>query len=95
MRLIYSQGFNKNERLEWKPVVFSNIIQSFRTISEAMTELQYGFDTPDNEVRFFSSLLFLFFSSFFFYPHGAFFFHAFFLYKCAVAAKVLIQPMAC
>ncbi|KAG5950086.1 G-Protein alpha subunit [Claviceps sorghi] len=49
MRLIYSQGFNKNERLEWKPVVFSNIIQSFRTISEAMTELHYSFDTPDNE----------------------------------------------
>ncbi|KAG6005614.1 G-Protein alpha subunit [Claviceps maximensis] len=49
MRLIYSQGFNKNERLEWKPVVFSNIIQSFRTIFEAMTELHYSFDTPDNE----------------------------------------------
>lgn len=50
MKLIYSQGFNKNERLEWKPVVFSNIIQSFRTISEAMTELNYHFDNPDNEV---------------------------------------------
>ncbi|KID91289.1 G protein alpha subunit [Metarhizium guizhouense ARSEF 977] len=49
MKLIYSQGFNKNERLEWKPVVFSNIIQSFRTISEAMTELNYHFDNPDNE----------------------------------------------
>ncbi|KAG6115601.1 G-Protein alpha subunit [Claviceps humidiphila] len=49
MRLIYSQGFNKIERLEWKPVVFSNIIQSFRTIHDAMAELHYGFDTPENE----------------------------------------------
>ena len=50
MKLIYTRGFNKNERLEWKPVVFSNIIQSFRTIFEAMTELRYEFDNPDNEV---------------------------------------------
>lgn len=51
MKLIYSQGFTKNERLDWKPVVFSNIVQSFRTISEAMTELNFEFDSPDNEVR--------------------------------------------
>ncbi|GAO15188.1 uncharacterized protein UV8b_04647 [Ustilaginoidea virens] len=49
MKLIYSQGFNKNERLEWKPVVFNNIIQSFRTICDAMSELDYKFDGPDNE----------------------------------------------
>jgi guanine nucleotide-binding protein subunit alpha len=30
MKLIYSQGFSKNEKLEWKPVVYNNIIQSFR-----------------------------------------------------------------
>lgn len=51
MKLIYSQGFTKNERLDWKPVVFSNIVQSFRTISDAMTELNFEFDSPDNEVR--------------------------------------------
>lgn len=50
MKLIYSQGFSKSERLDWKPVVFSNIIQSFRTIQEAMTELHYEFDNGDNEV---------------------------------------------
>lgn len=50
MKLIYSQGFSKSERLDWKPVVFSNIVQSFRTIHEAMTELNYEFDNPDNEV---------------------------------------------
>lgn len=63
MRLIYSQGFNKIERLEWKPVVFSNIIQSFRTIHDAMAELHYGFDTPENEVRHF--LVYKAFPSFF------------------------------
>lgn len=50
MKLIYSQGFNKHERLEWKPIVFSNIIQSFRTIFAAITELHYQFDNLDNEV---------------------------------------------
>ncbi|KAK5987524.1 Guanine nucleotide-binding protein alpha-2 subunit [Cladobotryum mycophilum] len=49
MKLIYSQGFSKSERLDWKPVVFSNIIQSFKTIQEAMHELGYEFDHPDNE----------------------------------------------
>lgn len=53
MKLIYSQGFNKHERLEWKPVIFNNIIQSFRTIFEAMTELEFAFDNADNEVCFF------------------------------------------
>jgi hypothetical protein len=50
MKLIYSQGFSKNEKLEWKPVVFSNIVQSFKVIFEAMQELQIDFENPDNEV---------------------------------------------
>jgi guanine nucleotide-binding protein subunit alpha len=49
MKLIYSQGFTKGERLEWKPVVFSNIVQSFKTIHEAMAELNIEFETPENE----------------------------------------------
>ena len=61
MKLIYSQGFNKNERLEWKPVVFSNIIQSFRTILDAMTELGYEFESPNNEVGFWFSFFFFLF----------------------------------
>lgn len=51
MRLIYSQGFSKNEKLEWKPVVFSNVIHSFKTIQDAMTELSIEFEDPANEVR--------------------------------------------
>ncbi|KAL5584852.1 G-Protein alpha subunit [Fusarium odoratissimum] len=49
MKLIYSQGFSKNEKLEWKPVIFSNIVQSFKVIAEAMNEHDLQFDNPDNE----------------------------------------------
>ncbi|UPL00627.1 hypothetical protein LCI18_011561 [Fusarium solani-melongenae] len=49
MKLIYSQGFSKNEKLEWKPVIFSNIVQSFKVISEAMGEHNIAFENPDNE----------------------------------------------
>lgn len=50
MKLIYSQGFTKSEKLEWKPVIFSNIVQSFRVIFEAMKELDVDFESPENEV---------------------------------------------
>lgn len=50
MKLIYAQGFSKNEKLEWKPVVFQNIVQSFRLIHEAMNELGITFENPENEV---------------------------------------------
>jgi hypothetical protein len=50
MKLIYSQGFSKNEKLEWKPVIFNNIVQSFKVIAEAMGEHDLHFDSPDNEV---------------------------------------------
>lgn len=52
MKLIYAQGFNKNERLDFKPVIFNNIIQSFRTIAEAMGELGIEYEFPDNEVGY-------------------------------------------
>lgn len=50
MKLIYAQGFSKTEKLEWKPVVFNNIIQSFRLIFDAMNDLGYKLDSEDNEV---------------------------------------------
>jgi guanine nucleotide-binding protein subunit alpha len=49
MKLIYAQGFSKNEKMEWKPVVFTNIVQSFRLIFDAMNDLGIGFENPDNE----------------------------------------------
>lgn len=50
MKLIYAQGFSKSEKLEWKPVVFQNIVHSFRLIFDAMNELNIPFENPDNEV---------------------------------------------
>jgi hypothetical protein len=50
MKLIYAQGFSKNEKMEWKPVVFTNIVQSFRLIYDAMNDLGITFENPDNEV---------------------------------------------
>lgn len=52
MKLIYTQGFSKNEKLEWKPVVYNNIIQSFRVIFDAMNELGIQFENKDNEACF-------------------------------------------
>ena len=52
MKLIHSGGFSEQERLLWRPVVFRNIVESFRTIYEAMSKLNYQFDHPDNEVGF-------------------------------------------
>ncbi|OAA59050.1 G-protein alpha subunit [Niveomyces insectorum RCEF 264] len=49
MKLIYSQGFSKNEKLEWRPVVFNNIVQSFRMIFDAMQELDIPFEKKENE----------------------------------------------
>lgn len=49
MKLIYANGFSKREKLEWKPVVFNNIVQSMRLIHEAMEELGIEFEKKDNE----------------------------------------------
>jgi len=49
MKLIYAQGFSKSEKLEWKPVVFQNIVQSFRLIFDAMNEMDIKFENPENE----------------------------------------------
>ena len=50
MRLIYSQGFSKNEKLEWKPVVFNNVIQSMRLIFDAMSDFGIELEQKENEV---------------------------------------------
>ena len=49
MKLIYAQGFSKNEKLEWKPVIFGNIVQSFRLIFDAMNEMDIKFQNEENE----------------------------------------------
>lgn len=49
MKLIYANGFSNSEKLEWKPVVFNNVVQSFQMIFEAMNELDIVFENPENE----------------------------------------------
>ncbi|RYO80611.1 hypothetical protein DL766_010056 [Monosporascus sp. MC13-8B] len=49
MRLIYAQGFTKSEKLEWKPVVFNNVVQSMRVIFDAMNENNIEFKNKENE----------------------------------------------
>lgn len=68
MKLIYNAGFSRTERLEWRPVVFSNIIQSFRLISSAMVELDIDFANKDNEVGQFQRGTKLF--TYMYSPHG-------------------------
>lgn len=50
MKLIYAQGFSKTERLEGKPVVLHNVIQSMRLIFDAMEDYSIKFERPENEV---------------------------------------------
>ena len=52
MKLIYAQGFSKNEKLEWRPVIFANILQSFRLIFDAMNEFNIKLEDEDNEASF-------------------------------------------
>ena len=49
MKLIYAHGFSNSEKLDWKPVVFNNVVQSFQMIFEAMNEMDISFDNPENE----------------------------------------------
>lgn len=55
MKLIYATGFSKTEKLEWKPVVFNNIVQSYRMIYDAMKEFNIPFEKPESEVSSASS----------------------------------------
>lgn len=50
MKLIYATGFSKTEKLEWKPVVFNNIVQSYRMIYDAMKEFNIPFEKAESEV---------------------------------------------
>lgn len=50
MRLIYSQGFSKSEKEEWRAIIFNNILTAFRVILDAMEELEIPFDDQFNSV---------------------------------------------
>ncbi len=50
MRLIYAQGFSKQEKEEWRAIIFNNILSAFKVILDAMEELGIEFDVKENDV---------------------------------------------
>ncbi|KAI1438508.1 G protein alpha subunit [Xylaria sp. CBS 124048] len=49
MKLIYAQGFSRTDKLEWKPVILHNVIQSLRLIFDAMDDYSIEFALKENE----------------------------------------------
>ena len=49
-RIIHETGYSTEECLQYKPVVYSNTVQSMVAILKAMSRLQVDFDNPDREV---------------------------------------------
>lgn len=50
MKIIHETGYNKEECEQYKPVVYSNTIQSLMTIIRAMGQLRIDFADPNKEV---------------------------------------------
>lgn len=57
MKIIHESGYSKEECEQYKPVVYSNTIQSLMTIIRAMGQLNIDFENPISTVR----TLFVFF----------------------------------
>lgn len=51
MKIIHETGYNKEECEQYKPVVYSNTIQSLMTIIRAMGELRIDFADPNKAVN--------------------------------------------
>jgi len=50
MRLIHTKGFTDAERLQWKVIILSNIINAFQCISIYMEEVHLQLGSPENAV---------------------------------------------
>jgi guanine nucleotide-binding protein subunit alpha len=48
MRLIHAGGFNKQERKNWRSVIFNNLINAFQIILGAMEEQRTEFEDEAN-----------------------------------------------
>ena len=58
MRLIYTKdGFTKNEKEEWRVIIFNNILDGLRMTVAAMEEYGIEFENEKTKVRLASSLL--------------------------------------
>ena len=49
-RIIHENGYSEEERAQYKPVVFSNTVQSLLAILRAMEKLGIGFGNSEREV---------------------------------------------
>lgn len=50
-RIIHEKGYTNEECLTYKPVVYSNVVQSMMAIIRAMGQVEIDFGHPDREVR--------------------------------------------
>lgn len=52
MRLIYTKdGFSKNEKEEWRVIIFNNILDGLRMTIDAMEEFGISFGSENTTVR--------------------------------------------
>lgn len=56
MKMIYANGFNDQDRKQWRVVIFANLISAFHTILQAMEELEEPFKNANNQVSFYHAL---------------------------------------
>jgi guanine nucleotide-binding protein subunit alpha len=59
MRLLYASGFSKNEREDYRCIIFSNILNAFKILVDAMEQLEITFENKENEVSFTSTRILL------------------------------------
>jgi len=52
MKLIHASGFSKNDRDDYRVIIFSNLLNSFKIILEAMESYDLTFQNEGNEVRY-------------------------------------------
>lgn len=51
MRLIYTkEGFSKQEKEEWRCIIFNNVLDSLRIIVNAMEEFKFAFQNESTRV---------------------------------------------
>lgn len=56
-RIIHKEGFTYQERMEFRPIVYSNAVQSILAIVKAMTKLGISYENPARIVSMTPSVL--------------------------------------
>lgn len=50
MKLIHAAGFSKSDREDYRVIIFSNLLNSFKAVLEAMDVYGLKFSKPENQV---------------------------------------------